>query len=165
MIRSAAYNILDWARVGDWDNYLKQTFPPGGENLVVDGHNFLLTICVRKAPYKVFEKYMDIVEKQINYTYNGANPLHLLLGPDYFQQLGSANYPIYQDDIISVVTLLTKLNENLVNQKNNNNQVPLDVAIKNKRNLSVSIIRLLTNQTTIQYDDDDDAPCLGFCFC
>lgn len=170
MIRAATFNVLDWARVGDWDNYLMQTFPPGGERLMIDDHNFLQTICVRKAPYKVFEKYINIVEKQINcINYKKENPLHLLLGPDYFQQFGSVNYAIYQDDIINVIVLLTKLNENLVNQKNSKGQLPVDVSIKYKRNLSVAIVQLLTDRTkittTTQYDDEDLTPCMGFCFC
>lgn len=136
LVRSATYNPVDWAIVGKWGSFIIQEFPAGGENIVSMDHNLLQVLCVRKAPPPIFKKYERIVKLQINSILkeNGANVLHLLLGPDHFEGMtGSVSHVVYKEDIMEVVEFLLSMNENLIDQKNNKNETPRDVAVKLKR--------------------------------
>jgi hypothetical protein len=146
-MRSAKYTLLDQAARGDWRRFVHQDFPRSEERWEFSYHNFLQLICVKKAPFEVFQKYLprmkDLINKKL--PESGSTPLHLLLGKDYFNFPGNPPYEVTEDDLVNTVRYLIENGADLTS-KNDRSQTPLEVALKNPKMFS-SVVQLLKNST------------------
>jgi hypothetical protein len=125
MRRSAKFTLLDQAARGDWARFINDNFPREQEDWLFEHHNFLQLICVKKAPLKVFEKYVPRMKHLINVPLyeNGNTPLHLLIGKDYFYFPGNPEYSINDQEMAKIIGLLIRNGADKT-IKNNSNKTP-----------------------------------------
>lgn len=132
MRRTAQYTLLDQAVLGNWDSFVDQDHPCEQEAWTFENHNFLQLICVKKAPLKVFQKYLPRMTSLINEPLyrSGCTPLHLLMEKDYFFFPGNPEYTIDENALIEIVRCLIEGGAD-TGQKNRCGETPYDIAKKN----------------------------------